>query len=143
MTVKTKRDFYDSLQKVDFTRKQRARFARFMDENYNLNIQSFYRKLRRESLEQWELQGLLACAEEFDECLADNGKDKNPVTDIYQWFSQCDKMRFYDFMNAKGLCRDTIKKHMDDEDWTRLNLHGWNKAWDEFVEMKKQASING
>lgn len=145
MTVK-KHDFIHDITDPAFNRKVRAQFARFMDEQYNLNIQAYYRKLRKERIEQWELQGLLACAEEF---LTTGGETPGTfangtkvvaetVADIYAWFSQCDKMKFYEFMNEKGLCRDTIKKHMDDEDWTRLNLKGWNKAWREFKEAEDQ-----
>ena len=152
----TKKEFYKTLGMNDRlrTRLQRTQFANFMDENYNLNVQTYYRKLRQKHMEEWELKGLLTCVAEFEAAnriqaapdanatgIVPDGETSGTVEvtvaqwNIYEWFAQCDKMKFYDFMAGKGLCRDTIKKHMDDEDWTRLNLRGWRTAWKEYKEI--------
>lgn len=107
------------------------RFAKWCSEKYNISWRGVYESFRGSNTSEWKKEGMFHCVQEFDPEYGGTLKE---------FWKNVQKNRFADFMNQKGICRNTLWKKFTADDWTELELKGIKamyQYWLENVELKK------
>lgn len=119
--------------KISTLRSQRKRpmrlmFTHYLVENYGVNVQTAYGKLRRMQVRRWEAEGIRRCILTF--APEYNGELK----DFYAGLPS--RIAFARFMKEKmQMSEKTTDKRFGAFDFTPLEIKGLDEAYQEFKEI--------
>ena len=106
------------------------RFSKWCAERYNISWRGVYENLRHTDPLRWKWEGMDSCVKEF--CPEHNGT-------LREFWNGCKKNHFVEFMKDKDICRMTLWKKFNDDQWTELERKGIRsmyRYWLENVEPK-------
>ena len=146
-TVTTKSDALREALYQDFDERTRQRFrtafAHYLNEQFDIPMQTAYGKLYQWRIEEWESYGLVGIITQY---CSDNNIDTpewpahgdNWQQSINDWLSALpSKMRFYHFMRERGMCRTFLRRLLTGQSTiTHLQLVGLTTAFNRWRQHK-------
>lgn len=107
------------------------RFSKWCAGKYKMSWRGVYESFRGLNTPLWKVEGMENCVKEF------NPKHKGSLR---KFWKGCVKNRFAEFMEQKDICRSTLWKRFQANDWTPLEKKGIKATyewWLENVELKE------
>lgn len=132
----------------------RTNFAHFLNEHYNIPMQTAYGKLYEWRIEEWEVYGLTGIINKY---CKENGINKPLWPTISEgeechdewrmtladWHSTLrDKMKFYNYLCERGMCRTKYGRILSGASAvTHLQLVGLGTAFNQWAQKQIEAHI--
>lgn len=135
----------------------RTDFVHFLSNQYDMNLQTAYGKMGYWRIKEWEVAGFKGVIEDY--CLVNNlippswGSEQTTddaaalsevIDAVREWFAPLrHKMRFYNFLAERGMCRSYFTRIMNKEaTMTRLRIEGLQFAFIRWVNEATNERIN-
>lgn len=120
----------------------RTDFVHFLSDHYGINLQTAYGKMGYWRINEWEVVGFKGVIENYcqDYKLTPPDWTSLQITDetisgfvdaVNDWLATlCHKMRFYNFLAERGMCRSYFTRIINKEaPMTRLRIEGLQTAF--------------
>ena len=91
------------------------RFSKWCSERYNISWRGIYENFRGVKPKSWKWEGMESCIRQYHP--EHQGTPK-------EFWDNCTKNHFAEFMNSKDICRATLWKKFEADKWSELELKG-------------------